>query len=101
MGIGLFGGNTIEIDEAGFSHQVFTDYMCSKRTCPELYKPPYVKYRGKYQIEGNKVTFITKHMNENIFYLVKIKDWQMLLPEKAHEIYSKDGVIPSIILAKQ
>ena len=101
IGVGLFGGNHIEIRENGFSHQVITDSSCSKRECPKLYRPPYIKYQGKYQLEGNKITFFSNHMSEKIFYYVKIKDWNALLSEKSYEMYVKSGVVPSIIIAKQ
>ena len=101
IGAGLFGGDRIEIRENGFSHQVFTDYLCPKKQCPELYRPPHKKYQGKYIQEGNKITFISKHMKGNTFYFVKIKDWHALLEEKGYEEYVENGVVPSVILAKE
>ena len=101
IGIGLFGGDRIEIRENGFSHQVTTDYSCPKRECPELHRPPHKKYQGKYTLEGNKITFISKHMREKVFYFVKIKEWNALLTEKSYEEYVKNGVVPNVIIAKQ
>ncbi|WP_413664597.1 hypothetical protein ACG1BZ_04760 [Microbulbifer sp. CNSA002] len=101
IGLGLFGGHILVIENKGFIHKITTDIMCNKSdpNC-HLNKVPYKPYKGSYSLQGNQITFDSEFMDEKIYYYVKYHNKEFLLTETDKFAFDQARRLPPVVLVK-
>ncbi|WP_160151762.1 hypothetical protein [Microbulbifer sp. ALW1] len=102
LGNGLYPITTLSLSDGNYTLQMKNGFICEGKWKSHKYcKPPYsYPVTGKYTVSGNKVIFDSTYMEENTYFLVGIRKWQVLLSQSEYEVFRIGQRVPKKFLRR-